>query len=206
MAQFITIAGPQSSGKTTALEFLKKKYPKWYFVEDINPYNVAGENHPGGAYTSEELEIKISEIVLVKIKKLLGEISINSATEMGIFHSVYMKFFGRKHLYDHYYDKYLELYNSLNSHIIFIDTEPKVSFARRRDKYIQRIEKMGITDEKEMVSRLKKYESIIYKLYPYWIKFYEKLPFPKTVIKNSYLSRENFLKEIDRIVSSLLTK
>lgn len=202
MSHFITIAGPQSSGKTTALDHLKKKYPDWFFIEDINPYTIAGENHPGGAYTSEELEIKISEIVLAKVRNIKQRYNQNSAIETGIFHLVFMKFFGRKKLMDLFYPQYTSLYNELNSFIIFIDTNPKVSFARRKEKYIVRIKRIGITDKKKFESMLKKYQDIVFRLYPHWLKFYEKITYSKVLIKNSYISKQQFLNEIDRAVKS----
>ena len=205
MSIFVTIAGPQSSGKTTALEHLRKKHSDWFFIEDINPYTIAGENHPGGAYTSEELEIKISEIVLAKIASVKNRYNQNSAIEAGIFHLVFMKFFGRKKLVDLFYPQYTNLYNDLNSFIIFIDTKPEVSFSRRKEIYIERIKKMGITDKKLFASKLKKYQDIVFRLYPHWLKFYEKIPYPKVSIKNSDISKQQFLNEIDREVKSFLS-
>jgi len=108
------------------------------------------------------------------------------------------KFFGRKKLVDLFYPQYTNLYNELNSFIIFIDTKPEVSFARRKEIYIERIKKMGVTDKKLFASKLKKYQDI-------WLKFYEKIPYPKVSIKNSDISKQQFLNEIDREVKSFLS-
>lgn len=55
MTTLIIIAGPQSSGKTTAFEFLRKKYPSFRFIPETNMYSVADRNHRGAAYVTKEL-------------------------------------------------------------------------------------------------------------------------------------------------------
>ena len=53
--KLLIIAGPQSSGKTSAFNHLKSKYTNFHYQEEINPYSLAGKNHPGGAFTTNEL-------------------------------------------------------------------------------------------------------------------------------------------------------
>lgn len=205
MNHFITIVGPQSSGKTTALEYLRKKYPKWHFVEEINPYTIASRDHLGGAYSNEELQIKISEITLIKIRSIENSYNPVSIIESGIGNLIYTRFFSSKKLAEEYFEKFYNEYDKLNPFIIFIDTKPEVSFLRRKEKYIERIKKQGMTNPKQFSNSLNKYEKIIYDLYPHWIKFYEKLPYPKFLIKNSYISEAKFFQEVDKAVSSILS-
>lgn len=206
MNHFITIAGPQSSGKTTAFNHLREKHKDWYFVEEINPYTIAGSDHPGGAYTDKELEIKITEVELAKIQAIRFDYSKVALIETGIFHSIYTQFFGGKKLADQYLEKYNQIYSDFNSFVIFIDTKPEVSFLRRKEKYLARIKKRGITEAKETNKVLKKYENIIYRLYPIWTRLYEKIDFPKITIKNSYKTKDEFLAEIDDTIKSLLSR
>ena len=204
MTHFITIAGPQSSGKTTALNYLKDKHPDWVFIEDINPYTISGENHKGAAYVDRELEAKILEVQLLKLQPIRNIYGRNSVAETGIFHLVYGSFFGRKKLTRLYEPNFFKLYQELNSLIVFIDTTPEVSFERRKEAYKKRVEALGINNFKNANFMLKKYKNTIYKLYPYWHKFYEKLQFPKIIIENSNISKGQFLEKIEATIKKLL--
>lgn len=204
MTHFITIAGPQSSGKTTALEYLRKKHPNWFFIEDINPYTVAGENHLGAAYTDKMLEAKILEIVLIKLKGIVNKYGQTSVAENGIFHLVFGQFLGEKDFIKEYIPKFIHLYHQLNSFIIFVDTLPEISYIRKKDYYLDKIRKSGITDDKQTAFMLKKYKDTIYKLYPYWRRLYDKLQMPKTIIDNSNLTKRQFLTRIESAINNLL--
>ncbi len=206
MNYFITIAGPQSSGKTTALKHLQTEKKDWYFVEEINPYTIAGINHPGAAFVDRDLEINLVKIELAKISSLKDRVQQNVAVETGIGHVVYTQFFAGKPIADQFYNDYLRLYNDLNPFLIFIDTRPEVSFSRRQKNYEERIKNKGITGKKDKEKTLKKYRDIIFELYPLWLKFYEKFPYPKVKIENSVLNREKFLNELNGVVNSLLSR
>lgn len=206
MNYFITIAGPQSSGKTTALKHLQEKHKDWIFVEEINPYTVTGANHPGGAYVDSDLETNIIKIQLAKMEAIKDRLDQMAVAETGIGHVVYTQFFVGKKIADKFYDDYIRLYNGLNPFIIFIDTTATISFERRKNKYEKRIKERGIVKKKEAEGALKKYRNTIFDLYPLWIKFYEKLPYPKVKIENSSLNQGKFLNELDRVISELLSR
>ncbi len=205
MSQFITITGPQSSGKTTAVNFLKSKYSDWFYVEEVNPYTVISKDHPGAAYTSKDLQVNLMEIELTKLKAIESRYESVSVVEMGILRLVYAEYFYHKKLADQYLATYLKLYRDLNPYIIFIDTKPEVSFHRRKAKYIERIHNQGINDKKHFDIALRKYQDTIFHLYPQWLKYYEKLNFPKKSIKNSHIAEGEFIIEIDKAVKSILS-
>lgn len=205
MAHFITIAGPQSSGKSTAINYLKKKYPKWYFLETIDPYTIGGMEHAGAAYTDRDLQINLMKIELIKINAMKNKNKSMFIAELGIFRLVYAHYFYHKKLADEYFDPYIQAYDDYDSHIIFIDTKPEISFKRRKNAYVERIKNRGIKDKKVFDRTLKKYQDTIFRLYPHWLRFYNKLRYPKTIIQNSYISEQEFLTEIDKVVNSIRT-
>jgi deoxyadenosine/deoxycytidine kinase len=203
MAHFITIAGPQSSGKSTAVDHLKKKYPNWYFLETIDPYTIGGMEHSGAAYTDRDLQINMMKIELIKINAMKNKNNPMFVAELGIFRLVYAHYFYHKKLADEYFEPYLQAYDAFDSHLIFIDAKPEISFQRRKKSYVERIKNRGVKDKKSFDKSLKKYQDTVYHLYPHWLRFYEKLRYPKTLIKNSYISEQEYLTEIDRVVNSV---
>lgn len=205
MSQFITIAGPQSSGKTTAINFLKNKYPDWFYLEEVNPYTVISKNHPGAAYTSKDLQINLIDIELTKLRAIESRYESVSIVELGIFRLIYSEYFYHKKLSEQFLPDYMKLYHDLNPYIILIDTKPEVSFQRRKEKYIERIHNQGIKDKKQFDITLRKYQDTIFHLYPYWLRYYDKLNFPKKLIKNSYISEGEFLIEINKTVKSIIS-
>ena len=68
MATLITIAGPQSSGKSSALKIIKQKYPNINLFEEINPYLVTNKNHLGAAFVDKNLQIKIIKAEIKRTK------------------------------------------------------------------------------------------------------------------------------------------
>jgi len=193
MAKLITIAGPQSSGKTTFFNLLKNRYKNWRFIEEINPYQLVDKNHPGAVFLDKKLELKILNEDLKTIK------SVNSkrttVIETGIFHLVYGEKFCGVKTSQKYFNKYLKVHKKFESLIFFIDTKPEISWRRQQNKYLKRIKKAGITDEKKTAGRLAKYQKNLYDLYPLWLKYLKKIPYQKIVFRNSYISEEEFIRE-----------
>lgn len=205
MSHFITIAGPQSSGKTTAMNFLKEHYKNWYFIDEINPYTVVGKDHFGANYTDKDLQINLLEIELIKLNSIESKYNSIYFDETGIFRLVYADYFYNKKLAKDYYPKYFKFYSETKSNIIFINTEPEISFFRRKDLYRERIKRMNVKNKKEYNMIFNKYKKTIMELYPLWLKFYEKLPFSKFMVNNSEISENLFLKEIDKTVQMILS-
>jgi len=194
--KLIIIAGPQSSGKTTLFNFLKKNLKNTLFLEEVNPFTIVGPKHLGGAFVDLALEKKIIEYDLKRLKKIIQEHKLQSIIEeTGVFHLVYLKKLVNKKIFNQYLKKYLCLYKKFFPMIVFIDTKPKISWKRRRNIYLSRIQKQGIKDQKQKQTFLKKYANKIFYLYDHWLNLYQTLPFKKIIIRNSYKKETLFLKE-----------
>lgn len=197
--KLLIIAGPQSSGKTTAFNHLKTKFPNFHYQEEINPYYLAGKNHPGGAFTTSELELKLVEADLEMLSNLNNHKTV--ILETSIFHLVYTEYFSGKKIAEDFYKKYLLLHNRFDSLLLFIDTKPEISWRRRYPHYLKRIGRLN--GKNNSFDILEKYQKTIYDLYPLWHKWYVKIPFKKLTIRNSFKTRKNFLIEIEGRVHKL---
>ena len=198
MIKLIIIAGPQSSGKTTAFNHLKSKFPDFHYREEINPYLLAGKNHLGGAFTTRELELKLVEADLLMLKNLNAlKLNLYKAIilETSIFHLVYTEKFCGQKIANNFFEKYLLLQKKFNCLNIFIDTKPEVSFRRRYPTYLKRIKKQN--GEINSFEFLKRYQKTIYDLYPLWLKWYDRVPFNKLTIRNSFKTKKEFLLEME---------
>lgn len=184
----LTIAGPQSAGKTTVFQMIKNHFPYFNFLSEINPYTFYGEKHLGGAFNDEKTEILIIEKDLEQLKK----IKENTVVETGIFHLVYSEIFSPKKT-KKFFQEYLNLYYHFQNWLIFIDVKPEISWKRRRKKYQERVKNLSKEKQKEALNR---YKNNLYRLYPLWLKYLKIFPFNKIIIKNSYKNFFNFKKEI----------
>jgi len=203
MKKIIIIAGPQSSGKTTTFNFLKTIYKEAVFVEEINPYFFV-KKHLGGALTDKKLEKKIIAEdfkILSKLKNIKKSLIF---IETGIFHIVYAEKIIGKETVDYYFKKYLNVYKYFEPIIIFIDTQPRISWKRRKNIYKKRLINAGIKTKEENEKFLKKYQKNIDDLYPMWIKWLNRFSYKKILIKNSYKSKRKFLEEAERKIGNLL--
>jgi len=198
------IAGPQSSGKTTLFNFLKKKIKNAVFLEEINPFTLVGKKHLGGAFVDLKIEKQIINEDLKRLKKIISQKSKKELVieETGIFHLIYLKKLANEEIRAHYFQKYFRLYNKIIPLIIFIDTKPQISWRRRKQIYLSRLK--NITDQKQKKLMLKKYQEKIFELYPQWRWLYRYLPFRKVIIKNSHKKKRDFLKETLKIVDLFL--
>jgi len=207
--KFIIIAGPQSSGKTTAFDHIKKRYPDAIFLEEINPYTF-NKTHLGGAFVGKALEMKIVEEDLKRLESLTSACEKKKSNlafivqETGIFHLVYCEGLFEKRYLRRYYQKYLKIYNHFDVFVLFIDTKPSCSWSRRKYIYIERIKKLGIRKKKEKVVMPERYRRKIETLYPLWLRWYKKVPYKKTIIKNSKKDLPAFLKSIELFVKNVV--
>jgi len=193
MAKLVIIAGPQSSGKTTLFNVLKNRYPNLRFIDEVNVYQLAGENHPGGAFSDKTLELKLLEEDLNRLKNV--DDKRTTVIETGIFHLVYCEKFCGRDTARIYLEKYVQIYNKLQPLLFFIDTKPEISWRRRQEKYKDRIARAGITDEKDIIKKLSRYQKHLFALYPIWLKFFDKIPYEKIIYRNSYVSEAEFIRE-----------
>jgi len=202
MAVLITIAGPQSSGKTTVCQMVKLKHPEWNYLEETNPYTLTDGNHPGAAFTTKKLELQIVNEDIRKIKKI-NRLSDINLIETGIMHLMYLEAMINKKTADRYFDSYLKAHEGLKTIIIFIDTKPEISWLRRKNKYKTRVEGFDCPSDKKKA--LQKYKDAIFRFYPLWIKWLDRIPFEKYVISNSQSSYAEFQRKILDAVSKVHT-
>ncbi len=200
--RLIIIAGPQSSGKTEAIKIISQHFPRFPIYHEVNPYSVESKNHRGGAYTNSSLSKKIVDIDIENIRKIPRDNKIN-ILETGILHLCYIEQICGVFCAENYFKKYISAQKDLHSIIIFIDTKPAISWKRRKPEYLARIKKNNITNPKEQRATLNKYRSTISTLYPLWLKYYNKAPFEKYMIKNSNKNYYVFKKELLDLVHKL---
>lgn len=206
MQKYIIIAGPQSSGKSTLLKYLKEKHPNWHFIEEKNPASVTGKKDFGAINSESELERKIIEEDILHIKKINRKNKKVIIIESDIFHYVYARYFiGKKEAND-FFKQYLQAHQGYDPLVIFIKTTPSISWERRKPEYIKRIKNKRITDEKTVIKHLDQYKKIIEDLYPLWLKCYDKIPFKKLTIENLHGKKAEFLKKAEKIILSLSQK
>ncbi len=201
MSLFITVSGPQSSGKSTVFKYLESKYSKRgiKFIKEINPYEFKKTDHP--KYLSTHgIQETLTKMTLSSLGKITSK--KNHIMETGPMQIVYVEKYEGLKKANLYFKKYLKIVKPLNPIIIFIDTKPEISFRRRKQTYITRIKKHNLQDRQKQL--LNEYKNKIFDLYPLWHKWLRKFPYKKIVIKNSYKSEDKFIKEVDKIIRSLL--
>jgi len=200
MTRLIIIAGPQSSGKTTVLKHLRRLHKNWEFIDEINPTSITGIKNFGAINTTEELEKKIIETDINKIKSINRNFN-TAVIETGIFHCVYASHFFSEKIALQYFNMYLKAHEGLKPYVIFIDTKPQVSWERRKGRYLKRIREKRIREKKKKELLLKKYRKTIDDLYPHWLRIFKKIPFEKIKMMNNHENKSEFLENIDRILS-----
>lgn len=202
MRLLITIAGPQSSGKTTLFEALKKAYPSFYFLPETNMYSLGYKNHRGAAYITKELEIEIVEKDIEKLAAIVKTVK-TAVVETGIFHLMYLEAIAGEKTAEKYLKRYQAVHKKFHPVIIFIDTKPAISWKRRKLIYEKRV--ADIIDPKEKNKAMEKYRATIFRLYPLWLNWYFRLPFEKYMIKNSYKEKTAFLKEAIKLFEKIIS-
>lgn len=202
--RLIVIAGPQSSGKTTLFQVLKKRFPKNIFLEEINPYLLTGHKHFGAAFVNKNLQKAICNADIQRTLKITNSKTDHTyIIETGIFGLAYLeKIFGARKA-NIYWKKYLTIYKKFTPIIFFIDTKPIISWKRRKDKYLLRILNTGIKDKKSINKMMKKYNKNLNDLYPLFIKYYQKIPFKKYQINNSRKKQLVFINQVLQLFKQL---
>lgn len=200
--KLIVIAGPSSSGKSTLFNLVGKKYPSVHLLHETNPYTLVGNRHLGGAFVDHSLEIKITEASIKRLKSIFKQNKL-IVIESDIFHLSYVKKMCDKKTLNRYRKQFYELYNKLHATIVFIDTKPHISFQRRRPIYLKRVAHKDPKTQREMMNT---YRSNIFTMYPLLKELYDELPFEKIMIKNSYKSQLQFLKESLNKIHAILER
>jgi len=210
--KIVVIAGPQSSGKTTSLKYLREKYADQLdFHPEINQNTLFPEAKMGSVAVTPEME---REIVQTDINHLdnLPPSDLLQLAETAPFHLVYSH-----HLDPDYYQEAILGYKqALEKHelyIIFIDTKPKVSFARRKRTYLARVKKaikeQNLSPEEASSytrSMMLKYERAITERYPIWKNVLSEINYAKgkIIIPNNHSNQDKFLAEIEAAFLTIL--
>ena len=124
--------------------------------------------------------------------------------ETGIFHLVYAEKFCGKKIANNFFYKYLTYHEKFDCKTIFFDTKPEISWHRRYPNYLKRIKDQNRENNSFYI--LAKYQKTIYDLYPLWLKWYQKIPFEKVMIKNSFKTKKKFLQEVEEKIQEFLEK
>lgn len=199
----LVIAGPQSSGKSTAFRYLQKIYKKVNFVPEVNPVTIVGNSHFGGAFADRKIQKIIAGITLQKLAEFSRTNNIY-ISETSIFGAVYYeKICGEKEAND-YLEKLINICKKFKIIIIFIDTKPQISWSRRKNIYLKRIKHIKKASEKKKMLDI--YKKNLFDLYPIWLKYYHLFPYQKFMIKNNRKSFSKFIKEVETKVAEILTE
>jgi thymidylate kinase len=211
--KYIVIAGPQSCGKTTAIEFLKAKYSdRFIFHPEINPYTVSKKAALGSIVTNNKIEHLIHSEVLKRIKNINGSTKSYIA-ETEIFHLAYILMLRGKSYYRKKMEEYIKALGKQELYVIFINTQPEISFKRREKEYLVRISKevkrrciQGLVVNKFKKEMLQKYEERIKEMYPNLITVYNDISFAeaKCTINNSDLDLAVFTNSVERALLQML--
>jgi len=212
--KIIVIAGPQASGKTTVWRFLSDKYGgRAGFYEEMNPYVLFPEKaRLGSVVVDAEMEKKIHEADVARIGEVLKE-GMVGVIETLMFHAVYYEEFLGKEFYHQGMRDYEKALREVEVGVLFIDTTPEVSFARRRGEYwwrvVREIERRGLKGEEARrwgEEMMKKYETRMKDRYQKWWQVFEELDYVKEkwVIENNDRSRGSFLNEVEKVFLSWL--
>lgn len=197
----ITIAGPQSSGKSTVFSSLQSIYPTAFFIEETNQYKLIGNHHLGAAYVTSSTE----EQILNEDIKIINSLDCSQniyIIETGIFHTIFAAFMLGKEKTDMFFNEYLRAYKRFRPVVIFIDTKPAVSWKRRKPNYRKRIDGGKSQDERSQM--MDKYRQRIFDLYPIWVEYYNLIPFTKFIIKNSHKKYGSFIKEVTSLTKTFV--
>lgn len=201
----IVIAGPQVCGKTTASRIISQKFKNILFHPEINQYTILGGNHLGSAYVSWELEEKIIRADLARLARIVSDKrDLIHLAETGIFHTVYSQIFDVPQA-QKFIKEYEKLYQEAKIGILFINTTPAVSWARRRGYYLKRtlseIQKRNLEGNQAKKLReemMGKYKARIFNLYSLWLSTFEIFSYPKIKIANNGKNLAVFEKKITR--------
>ncbi len=210
----IVVAGPQSSGKSTALAWLEEK-PSVVILPEVNPASLTG-HQLGGLASNEAVEQAIVDEDLRQVTNQLEQLEAGGGErvlvwETGPFHLVYGHHYRLPNV-DQLSQRYRDLLDRTQPGLIFIETKPEVSWRRRQDNYQRRVAQFlaqeGPMDSKEKQEKarqlLDQYRQRLEALYPFWQRQLREWPHPQVVIANNDLSFDQFRAEVEQAFEKLL--
>lgn len=194
MNNFIIIAGPQASGKTTCKkvlhDLLTKEYPKKNIIslEEAGQIVIKKHNASGGMFLQSKHEHEIINLDINRMKIILensGEENIY-IDETNIFTLAHATTRGIEVAKKIFFD-YLELLRRLEAKIIFLDTPPETSWKRRKKTYAKRSLTFPESKRNEI---MKGFENYLKKLHPQLIEIFKKTELSKIKIDSSLPHQE----------------
>lgn len=201
--RWLIIAGPQASGKTIVFNELKDKYLDAEFLEEVNPFNLFGPDHKGGAFVTVAEQELITGAHLARTASRVGRKGL-FIEETGPFGLVYLEKNCGTDKAEEFFGRYLAIYQSITPTVFFIDTPPEVSWERRAPYYELRING-AIQSPEERAAMRDTYKQFLTENYNLWIKWFEKMPFREVLFKNSNTgSQKEFLEIITREIGNIL--
>lgn len=211
--KFVILAGPQSSGKTTAFNYLQKIYSDNLDSHyELNQTNVFQGVDMGCIAVTSNMEEKICFADIERVRSLV-EVDKVQLYETAMFHLVYSQLLAPR-VYSNLRGEYKKSFAPHNLHIIFIDTPPDTTFARRKHIYEERIDKAiqkGETDGLDSVAykdrMLTKYKKRMVDLYPHWHSVLQEIDYADstTIINNNHDSKEKFLQDLKNSFEQIIS-
>ena len=212
--RYVIIAGPQSSGKTTAVNYLSTFYMGKVIVHrEINPLLLYPKTaRLGSIAATGEMQNKIMRADLRRLKMVTNESKTHLA-ETDVFHLVYILLYLGEEAYKRAFQEYKEALTNFRTTVIFINTKPEVSFARRKEEYAKRVaaevirQEIPLEKEQDFTNKmLTVYQKRITDLYPLWLRVFNELNFceAKIEVENNGLSEKGFVKQIQKTFAALV--
>lgn len=196
MAEFIIIAGPQASGKSTVITKLseqcrnvfpllsrtKKGFPILFPLQESRQIIVHQNILLGAIFMTPEQEIEVVQCDLRRMDLILSredDRSLVYLDECNIFTIAHAAAHGVTQISE-FWQEYLARLEKLEAKVIFLDVPPETSWLRRKQRYEERLIYFPETQYAGIMDR---YHEYINRLYPELLEVYEKIPLPKSRIE-----------------------
>lgn len=173
---YILVAGPQASGKTAALRLISENFPNVKIHNESGAEVIKERGLLGGAFVSEEAEREIMEREVHKLHAISLSPGVH-VDETGIFSIAHARSLGYKSLAKEFLPKFKEALKKLDFRLLFLNTDPEISFARREKYYRKR----GLSEDQLIACRVK-----IEKTYDEFLRLYESLACEKVKAENDF--------------------
>jgi len=189
---YILIAGPQASGKSTAVRFLGEILPKAVVHNECGAFVLSSMRGSGGAFVTEDMERKILECELGKLRGIVDGVHVD---ETGIFSVAHARALGFSELAEEFLPRILDELGRFDVRVIFVDTDSAISWERRKHVYIDR----GFSSDEMEKARAK-----IDRTEGELMRFYENSSFEKVLIENNSSDLIEFRGKIEKTINQIL--
>jgi thymidylate kinase len=223
-SQYILIAGPQASGKSSVIRYISNKF-QCLATMDRNKYKyisnnignkmpanlvilqemrqIVSQEHfvPGGRFVDCIIESEIIERDIIRLKRILEEadnrIYVDETCLFTLAHAIFHNINIEVIL-----PEYLNILRQFNTLLIFLDINKDTSWARRKHRYEQRVCDFPY---KEKVKALEEYRAYLDRVYNNLYKMYDDYEFPKVKISTER-PIEDALEDVANIIKEEAVK